>query len=147
MPVSKRPNSSYWYIQFQYNGKTYIKSSKTTYKAIAKQMESQWCNQLIQSDRLGVKPSISITEAFQRYSSSKAELSSYKALSRWCRRAKTYFNNHSLTYVHQITSRDIESWRISLQQSGLGSQSIKHSMNHGGCDGQIHAEVVTCSRI
>lgn len=68
MPVSKRPNSSYWYIQFQYNGKTYIKSSKTTDKAIAKQMEALWRSQLVQSHQLGVKPSISITEAFQRYS-------------------------------------------------------------------------------
>jgi integrase len=132
MPVSKRPNSSYWYIQFQYNGKTYIKSSKTTDKAIAKQMESLWRSQLVQSHQLGVKPSISTTEAFQRYSTSKSDLSSHKALSRWCRRATTYFNNHSLTNVHQITSRDIESWRISLQQSGLGNQSIKHAMNQVG---------------
>jgi len=30
MAVTKRDGSKYWYIQFQYNGKTYIKSSKST---------------------------------------------------------------------------------------------------------------------
>ena len=79
----------------------------STDKAIAKQMESLWRSQLIQSHQLGIKPSISITEAFQRYSNSKSDLSSHKALSRWCRRSTTYFNNHFLTNVHQITSRDI----------------------------------------
>lgn len=35
MSVLKRGNSPYWYIQFQFNGKTYIKSSKTTDKRVA----------------------------------------------------------------------------------------------------------------
>lgn len=32
MAIAKRDGSKYWYIQFQYNGKTYIKSSKTSDK-------------------------------------------------------------------------------------------------------------------
>ena len=47
MGIVKRGNSKYWYIQFQLNGKTYIKSTKTTDRRIAEMMESDWrkkCN-------------------------------------------------------------------------------------------------------
>ena len=42
MAVSKRNGSKYFYIQFQYNGKTYIKSSKTPDKQLALNLEAQW---------------------------------------------------------------------------------------------------------
>ena len=42
MSVSKRNGSKYFYIQFQYNGKTYIKSSKTPEKQLALNLEAQW---------------------------------------------------------------------------------------------------------
>ena len=42
MSVVKRGNSQYWYIQFQLNGKTYIRSSRTTNKKVAEQMEVEW---------------------------------------------------------------------------------------------------------
>jgi hypothetical protein len=42
MSVSKRNGSKYFYIQFQYNGKTYIKSSKTPDKQLALNLEAQW---------------------------------------------------------------------------------------------------------
>ena len=42
MSVSKRNGSKYFYIQFQYNGRTYIKSSKTPDKQLALNLEAQW---------------------------------------------------------------------------------------------------------
>ncbi len=39
MSITKRDHSKHWYIQFQFRGKTYIRSSKTTDKRVAEQME------------------------------------------------------------------------------------------------------------
>ena len=55
MAVTKRDGSKYWYIQFQYNGKTYIKSSKSTDKNLAERLEASWRNQLIEQQQLGIK--------------------------------------------------------------------------------------------
>ena len=46
MSIVKRGNSKHWYMQFQLNGKTYIRSSKTTNKKAAVQMEAEWRTQL-----------------------------------------------------------------------------------------------------
>ena len=42
MSVIKRGNSKNWYIQFQFKGKTYVKSSRTTDKRVAERMEREW---------------------------------------------------------------------------------------------------------
>ena len=130
MAISKRPNSPYWYIQFQFNGKSYIKSSKSTDKSHAENMEAQWRNQLIQQHQFGISAPISIPKAFHLYSISKNEIASHKALVRWCNRATKFWSK--LEYLHEIKTKDIEEWRQSLQQDGLSNQSIKHAMNQVG---------------
>ncbi len=130
MAISKRANSPYWYIQFQFNGKSYIKSSRSTDKAHAENMEAQWRNQLLQQQQFGAREPISIQKAFQLYATSKNELASHKALTRWCNRATKFWSH--LEYVHEIKTKEIEAWRQSLQQDGLGNQSIKHAMNQVG---------------
>ena len=72
MSVSKRNGSKYFYIQFQYNGKTYIKSSKTPDKQLALNLEAQWRKQLIEQNQLGLKSPIEITKGFQLFINSKS---------------------------------------------------------------------------
>ena len=54
MAIVKREGSKYLYIQFQYGGKNYIKSSKTTDKALAEKLESNWRKQLIEQCLIGL---------------------------------------------------------------------------------------------
>jgi hypothetical protein len=61
MAVSKRNGSKYFYIQFQYNGRTYIKSSKTPDKQLALNLDAQWRKQLIEQNQLGLKSPIENT--------------------------------------------------------------------------------------
>ena len=42
MSIVKRGNSKYWYMQFQFNGEMYIRSTRTTNKKTAEQMEVEW---------------------------------------------------------------------------------------------------------
>src|ERR1039458_7064562 len=50
MSIVKRGNSKNWYMHFQLNGQTYIRSSRTTNKKIAEQMEIEWKANLHRSE-------------------------------------------------------------------------------------------------
>ena len=127
MAIAKRDGSKYWYIQFQYNGNTYIKSSKTTDKLLAEQLEANWRKQLIEQDQMGVKAPLEIKKAFQLFAQSKSEIVSHKYTSRWCMRTAEFLSH--LTYIHQIQTRDVEHWRMHLQSQKFSNQSIKHALN------------------
>jgi len=128
MSVNKRTGSPYWYIQFQYNGQNYIKSSKSTDKKLAIKQELQWRNQLIEEQQLGVKQVLSINEAFQLYSNSKKELISVSHVIFWCKRACAYWS--SKRYIHEITTLEIERYRSTLANASYSNQTIKHAINH-----------------
>jgi len=128
MAITKRDGSKYWYIQFQFNGRTYIKSSKTTDKALAEQLEASWRKQLIEQHQLGVKPPLEIPMAFQLYADSKSDLVSFNPLKRSCQRLVKFYAH--LTYIHQIQTREIEQWRFKQQADGYSNQTIKHSINN-----------------
>ena len=128
MAITKRDGSKYWYIQFQFNGRTYIKSSKTTDKALASQLEASWRRQLIEQHQLGIKPPLEIPMAFQLFADSKSDLISFNYLKRWCQRVVQFYSH--LTYIHQIQTREIEQWRFKQQADGYSNQTIKHSINN-----------------
>ena len=127
MAIAKRDGSRYWYIQFQYNGKTYIKSSKTPDKLLAEQLESTWRKQLIEQDQMGMKAPIEIKKAFQMFAQSKVDIVSHKYTARWCTRTAEFLSH--LTFIHQIQARDVEYWRLHLQSQKFANQSIKHALN------------------
>lgn len=130
MAVTKRNGSKYLYIQFQYNSKTYLKSSKTSDKQLAERLEAQWRKQLVEQHQLGIKAPIEIEKAFHLYSKSKAHIVSHKYTDRWCRNAADYWSH--LTYVHQIQTKEIEQFRQDMQARGYSNQSIKHGLNQVG---------------
>ena len=103
MSVSKRNGSKYFYIQFQYNGRTYIKSSKTPDKQLALNLEAQWRKQLIEQNQLGLKSPIEITKGFQLFVKSKSHIKSIKYTIHWCDKASNHFKH--LVYVHQCWRR------------------------------------------
>ncbi len=127
MAVNKRSNSKFWYIQFQFNGKTYLKSSKTTDKQLALQLEIQWRKQLFEQSQFGIKPPIAIAEAFQLYSASKRSLASHRHLDRWAKRTAVHFS--SLPFLHDLQTNHIERYRLNLDGRGYSAQMVKHVMN------------------
>ncbi len=110
MAVNKRSNSRYWYIQFQFNGKTYLKSSKTTDKSLAEQLEIQWRKQLFEQSQFGIKPPLDLAEAFQLYSDSKRSIASHRHLHRWAKRTSIHFS--SIAYLHDLQTSHIERYRL-----------------------------------
>ena len=71
MSVYKRKNSKFYYCEITINGKTVIRSTKTTKKSLAVRFESQLRETLYQQQVLGEKPTISLTDAILEYSSTK----------------------------------------------------------------------------
>ena len=130
MAVTKREGSKYYYIQFQYDGRTYIKSSKTTDKLLAQKLESQWRMQLIEHHQLGIKAPLEIPKAFQLYSNSKTDIGSHKRTVGYCNDAIKYW--FGFTYIHQIQTKEIEQYKNDLHARGLSNSSIKHKLQHVG---------------
>ena len=117
MVITKRSNLKFWYVQFQFNGKTYLKSSKTTDKSIAALLEIQWRKELFDQSQLGIKPPIATTLAFQRYADSKKSIASHRHLARWAKRFAEYFAH--LPYLHELQSVDIEQLSLPLNHESL----------------------------
>ena len=71
MSVYKRKNSKFYYCEFNINGKTVIRSTKTTKKSLALRFESQLRETLYRQYVLGDRSTITLAESIQEYASSK----------------------------------------------------------------------------
>ena len=60
MSVFKRNGVGKYYIQFNYNGKTYCRSSKTTNKRTAERIEREWKDEIHLIEELGERPRIKL---------------------------------------------------------------------------------------
>lgn len=67
MSLYKSARSPYWRIQFQLGGQTYVKSSKTSSKTVAKRMEDEWRTAIHNRTIVGGKEPITIDEMFKNY--------------------------------------------------------------------------------
>ena len=130
MAVTKRDGSKFWYIQFQFNGKTFIKSSKTTDKQLAHDLESQWRMQLIKQHQLGTKAPIDIPKAFQIFTNSKKDIKTHPRLVSYCSYAIKYWSH--LEHIHHISTEEIEQYRNHLHSIGLSNATIKHKLHPVG---------------
>lgn len=127
MGLIKRGNSKFWYIQFQMDGQTHIKSTRTTDKRLAEAMESQYRTQVIRNEHLGIKDRIKLSEAFEIFQRSKSANRSVTNI-------KRYFviitkNLKSVSYIDQMADRDLELLKVRLESDGYSNQTIKHTMN------------------
>ena len=127
MSVLKRGNSRFWYIQFQFNGKTYVKSSKTTDKRIAERMEREWKVKVHSTQYLGEKERIRISDAIDQFIETKNGTPNQQNL---------LFNNKSLKrlfrttrYVDEITSQDLVYLQRDRYKEGVGPATMIHTFN------------------
>jgi integrase len=127
MSVIKRGNSQYWYIQFQLTGRTYIRSSRTTNKKIAEQMEVEWKAKLHAQQFLGKRERVSLGDAIRTFMATK-------------QRTPNYPNHHAQQIaierlmgvrkpLDELTLHDLERFRRDREAEGVGAQTLKHSFN------------------
>jgi len=127
MSVLKRGNSKYWYIQFQFNGKTHIRSSRTTDKRAAEQMEREMRRQLHAQSYLGQRERITIRDALNQFCMSKKGTPNHPTLLVQERIVNRLLKTSR--YIEELTSEDLERFKRDRTKEGVGAQTIKHNFN------------------
>jgi integrase len=127
MSVLKRGNSKFWYIQFQFQGKTYIRSSRTIIKRIAEQMELDWKSKLHAQQFLGQKERIGFFEALDQFCESKKGTPNYLCLNSHVRTLAQHFPKGK--FLDDLTLQDLERLKRDRTQQGISAQTMKHTFN------------------
>lgn len=127
MSIVKRGNSKHWYIQFQLNGTSYIRSSKTTNKKAAVQMEAEWRTQLHANLYLGKKERIRLGEAISRYCESRKGTPSYKGMLSCANVIAAHLPVSK--YIDELQSHDLERFKQRRSDSGISNQTILHNLS------------------
>lgn len=127
MSVIKRSASKIWYIQFQMNGKTYIKSSRTTEKKIAQHMELEWKSRLHAEQHLGHKEQLTFKNAVAQFVESKAGTSNQRGLIAGAKVLARLL--HLQKPIDELTSHDLERFKRDRLAEGKSAQTIRHNLN------------------
>lgn len=127
MSVVKRGNSQYWYIQFQLNGHTYIRSARTTNKKAAEQMETEWKAKLHAQQFLGRKERISLQAAIAQFCESKQERPSHAGLLSCSKVVSRLLPVNK--YIDELTAHELERFKRDRMTQGVNPQTIKHNFN------------------
>lgn len=125
MSVFKRNGVGNYYIQFNYNGKTYCRSSKTTNKRTAERIEREWKEDIHLVEELGERPRIKLRDAFTQYLDQKVGTKGY---------AYTKTNINTVTervdvdmYVDEIRDWHLSKFKSGREKEGVAAQTIKHN--------------------
>ena len=127
MSIIKRGNSKCWYIQFQLNGRTYIKSSRTTVKKLAEQMEADWRAKLHRQQFMGEKQRITLRAAVDQFVQSKADTANHFCLVSYSKQVNRLLPSHK--HLDEITSQDLERFKQVRLSAGVQPQTIKHGLH------------------
>jgi hypothetical protein len=120
MSVFKR--GKFWVVQFNYNCKTYTKSSKSTRKRDALELERQMRQQLVEQQVLGHLEHIRLYEACDELLAVSKHSGAYKTLVTATNRFKAYFDNRLLD---EIRSRDLARWVEYERKRGIQDATIR----------------------
>ena len=131
MSIVKRGNSQFWYIQFQLNGRTYIRSSRTTNKKVAEQMEADWRSKLHAQQFLGQKDRITLRAALEQFCDSKRGTAHHRNLLSHFKVICQHLPVGSP--IDELTPHDLERFKRDREAEGIGGQTIKHSLNLVRC--------------
>lgn len=127
MGIVKRNNSKYWYVQFQTDNRTFIRSTKTTDKKLAEQLEAKWRVDIVRSEYLGVKPRIKLSKALQASLDHKHNLASLENLIHYSRVIQAYLKCDP--FIDSLSNRDVEKLHVLMKKHPYAVQTIKHMMN------------------
>ena len=125
MSVFKRDGVGNYYIQFNYNGKTYCRSSKTTNKRTAERIERVWKDEIHLTEELGERPRIKLRDALSEHLDQKLGTKGYAY-------AKTNINTVTERldvnmYVDELRDWHLSKFKSGREKEGVAAQTIKHN--------------------
>ena len=120
MGVQKR--NKIWVVKFIYNGKRYTRSSRSTRKKDAVELERQMRQHLIDTQELGHKEHIKLYAAIDMLLDTSKESGAYTSLCVAANNFKKYFDNQ---HLDRITSRDLARWVEHERLRGIKDNTIR----------------------
>jgi integrase len=120
MSVYKR--GKYWIVQFNHDRRTYTRSSKSTRKRDALELERQMRQQLVDPQVLGHREHITLHEACDALRSTSKESGAYSTLVTATNRFKYYFDD---IFLDAITNRDLSRWVEYERKRGIKDITIR----------------------
>ena len=127
MTILRRGNSKFWYVQFQIGGRTFIKSSRSTSRKVAEQLEAQLRTQAHARLFLGHKPTIALGDALTRFAAQKAGTPNHRNVLGHIRTITRVIP--ALTPLERLSSDQVEEYRQARLDAGIGPQALKHGLN------------------
>ena len=127
MSILCRGKSKNWYVQFQIGGRTIIKSSRSTSRKVAEQMETQLRAQVHAGIYLGHKPTLTFGEALARFAASKEGTSNHRNVTGHIKAILRSIP--APTPLAMVSSQQVEGYCRARKAAGIGSQALKHGLN------------------
>lgn len=136
MSLYKQKGSKYWYARFKnHRGKWVSKSTGTTNKSIAKQLEREWFNESVKERELGLEKitNISLAKFIDVYEEDRA-VSHAEDTVAIDKRALTQLLEviGPIKSIADITSDDIAKYKRSQKNKGLSPYTINKRLRHLG---------------
>ncbi len=125
MSVFKRNGKGNYYIQFNYRGKTYVKSSRTTNKRSAERMEREWRNQIHAVSELGERERITLKDALIGFEESRVDTGSERYARHGAKLLNEKFPTH--LFLDEIQSWHLNKFKSQREKEGCAAQTIKHN--------------------
>ncbi len=127
MPLVKRNNSRFWYAQFQIEGRTFVKSTKTTDRKTALKIETKLRSDAHAGLLLKQRKKTTFRVALDRYIEARKTTASYDNL--LSRRKVILKVISSSTPLHDVDTGKVEQLKQYLVDQGYLPQTIKHYIN------------------
>lgn len=127
MSLIKRPNSRYWYVQFQIENRTFVRSTKTTERKAALKVADKIRANVHQSIMLGETRTITFGGAVRRYVDSRVGTPYHASLISVEKSVLRVISG--AMPLDAVTSSVIEEFVSRRTREGRKPQTIKHGVN------------------
>jgi len=127
MSLIKRPNSKYWYVQFQLNHQTFIRSTRSTDRKTAEKIAERIRLTATSEQLLGAAKPLKLQEALERFITSKAGQPNARNLI--AHKAAIVKVLGGATPLASITSSSVDQFRLWRISEGYAPQTVKHGVN------------------
>ena len=126
MSVFKRNGEGNYYIQFNYRGKTRIKSARTTNRRTAERMEREWKAEIHAVEEMGDLPRIKLKDVLTELQQQNTSNDGGKYLAGNVRVLNNKFQTD--LYMDEVQDWHIQRFSTLREKDGVKPQTIKHNL-------------------
>jgi len=126
MRLTKRPNSPNWFLEVQYRGNKYVRSTKTDHKPTAKKIAEDLYHQIQLESVKGPAKEITFKQAAERYFALRKDTPSRSGLQGTMNTVLRIIDGN--LNLSEITGKHLNDFVEHRKQEGRKPQTIKHGV-------------------